>query len=497
MNRQVREVDYADIQGLVRYGYKHLPRAAYVLVRVKDAAAARAWLRTAQVTYASPQSPPPSTALNVAVTAAGLAKLGVAQAVIDEFSYEFRGGMAEPSRARQLGDAGVNSPDLWRWGGAEHNLPHLAVMFFATADSFDPFFSAAKGENWLPAFEELATLETHGVGTSEPFGFADGISQPQLDWEQQRDTTWPQYEYNNVAALGEFLLGYLNEYGRITPRPLLDSNAATANLLPAADGNKKDLGINGSYLVIRQLEQDVRRFWQFIYRESNGDATTAELLASQMVGRTPSGTPLMPAQSKPIPGVDPEKVPSNNFTYAGDPSGTRCPFGAHVRRANPRTADFPKPLSFVGKILSMIGLGEKGLYEDLVSPVRYHRLLRRGRKYGPELSPDEARNPPTVNEPDRGLVFVALNANISRQFEFVQNAWIRYSKFNSLTGETDPLLGNRLPIPGCPVTSDFTIPVENGLRRRVADVPQFVTVRGGAYFFLPSLRALRYFAGAD
>jgi hypothetical protein len=66
-----------------------------------------------------------------------------------------------------------------------------------------------------------------------------------------------------------------------------------------------------------------------------------------------------------------------------------------------------------------------------------------------------------------------------------------------MTGESDPLLGDRRAIPGCPVTSDFNMPQVGGLRRRVSGLPQFVTVQGGAYFFLPSLRALRYFARAQ
>ncbi|HEY5741957.1 MAG TPA: hypothetical protein VIS99_05390, partial [Terrimicrobiaceae bacterium] len=87
-----------------------------------------------------------------------------------------------------------------------------------------------------------------------------------------------------------------------------------------------------------------------------------------------------------------------------------------------------------------------------------------------------------------------LNANILRQFEFLQNAWMANTKFSAMTGESDPLLGNREPILGCPVTSDFNIPKEEGLRHRVTGLEQFVTVRGGAYFFLPSLRVLRFFA---
>ena len=46
------EVDYADVQGLVRFGYGKMKEASYALLRVKDAAAARAWLRRAPITNA-------------------------------------------------------------------------------------------------------------------------------------------------------------------------------------------------------------------------------------------------------------------------------------------------------------------------------------------------------------------------------------------------------------------------------------------------------------
>jgi deferrochelatase/peroxidase EfeB len=129
-----------------------------------------------------------------------------------------------------------------------------------------------------------------------------------------------------------------------------------------------------------------------------------------------------------------------------------------------------------------------------MSSVRFHRILRRGRKYGPPLSPEEALGTASPGEAELGLYFICLNANISRQFEFIQNAWIANTKFSAMTAESDPLLGNREPIPGCPVTSDFNMPRESGLRRRIQGLPRFVTVRGGAYFFLPGLRALRYIA---
>jgi hypothetical protein len=68
------------------------------------------------------------------------------------------------------------------------------------------------------------------------------------------------------------------------------------------------------------------------------------------------------------------------------------------------------------------------------------------------------------------------------------------TKFDGLSEESDPLLGNRIPVPGCLLTNAFTIPQENRFSRRVRGLPQFVTMRGGGYFFLPSIRALWYLA---
>jgi len=490
------QVDYADLQGLLRFGYGGMTRASYVLVRVKNPDAAKAWLRSAPVTTAVAQKPPPKTAMNIAFTAPGLKELGVPDSILAGFSHEFRGGMGQESRARQLGDVGENAPSNWAWG-SNGREPHALVMFFAEPDQFDSFVQSSRDQNWNTAFEEVALLGTSNLDGDEPFGFADGISQPQIDWDQQLERPCTQLRYTNVVALGEFLLGYPNEYGKITDRPLLDPNAATSDLLSAQDSPaKKDLARNGSYLVLRQLEQDVRGFWKFLHEQAGGNFADAAELGSKMVGRTRAGDPLVPIQAGPIPGIDPRTAPQNQFTYESDPVGGQCPFGAHVRRTNPRNSDFPgRRLSALRKLIVMLGFGPKGFYEDITSSVRFHRILRRGREYGSELSPEDAIQPAPPNEEPRGLHFICLNANISRQFEFLQNAWIANTKFSGVTGESDPLLGNRESIPGCPVTGNFTIPGDGTVRRRVSGLPRFVTVRGGAYFFLPSLRALRYFAG--
>jgi deferrochelatase/peroxidase EfeB len=493
-----REVDYSDVQGLVRFGFGKMKQASYALLRIKDVAAARSWLHSAAITSAVVLNPPPTTAMQVAFTAAGLRALGVSESVLANFSPEFLTGMIEESRGRRLGDVGSNAPSQWDWGYA-NRIPHLVAMFFAEPGQLAAHVQSAKGNFWDQAFEEMQWLGTEDLDGVEPFGFADGISQPQIDWQRQRDVTTPQLDYSNVVALGEFLLGYPNEYDKYTERPLIDADPASANLFAAEDvPEKKDLGRNGTYVVIRTLEQDVRSFWRFVYQQSQGNASAADQLAAAFVGRTRGGDPLVPIQKQPIPGIGPdaEQIRQNQFTFAENLSGCRCPFGAHVHRANPRNSDYPGRPTGLAKLITMLGFGPKGFRDDLMSSVRFHRILRRGREFGPELKPEEALSPAPPNEPKRGLHFVCLNANISRQFEFLQNAWIISTKFSGLTGESDPLLGNREQIPGCPVTADFTKPQENSLVHKVSDLPQFVTVRGGAYFFLPSLRALRYFASA-
>jgi Dyp-type peroxidase family len=493
------EADYSDVQGLIRFGYGKMTEASYALLAVKDVRAARRWLSTAPVTNAAEMSVPPRAALQIAFSAAGLAALGVDRTVLAGFSPEFLTGMAEESRSRRLGDVGPNSPSKWDWGYA-NNVPHLMVMFFAEPGGLDPIMRNSMGHLWSEAFEELRWLGTANFDGVEPFGFADGISQPQIDWARQRDVTAAQLDYSNVVALGEFLLGYRNEYNKYTDRPLVDADTASTGLLAAEDAaDKKDVGRNGTYLVVRQLRQDVRSFWQFVNQQADGDVAKADRLAAALVGRTKVGDPLVPIQQHAIAGIGekkPDEIPKNQFTFDQDPSGVKCPFGAHVRRANPRITDFSGRPTGLRRLAAAIGFGPSGFRDDLISSVRFHRILRRGREYGPGLSPLDAMQPAPPNEPDRGLHFICINANISRQFEFLQNAWIMNTKFAGMTGESDPLLGSREPLPGCPVTDDFMIPGENGKRRRVSGLPQFVTVRGGAYFFLPSLRALRYFAGA-
>lgn len=500
-------VDYDDVQGLVRFGFKKLTEACYFLLRIKNAQAAREWLRSAPVTTAVEMKPAPRTALQIAFTRQGLERLLVPDDVIVQFSPEFISGMAgEENRSRRLGDTQANSPAGWRWG-ASGSVPHAVVILFAERGLLEGWKPSIKGEFWNAAFEEIACLPTSDLGGTEPFGFVDGISQPALDWGQTRKVSvnGDQLEYGNLVSLGEFLLGYSNEYGRYTDRPLLDSKArGSEELLPAADQpGKRDLGLNGTYLVMRQLQQDVRGFWQFLNKVSGSNPEARYRLAEAFVGRAyPDGAPLVPLSRTPIPGIGAKgdeaarrlEIQQNQFTYDSDAAGVRCPFGAHIRRANPRNTDIPgAPKGLFSHLIRLLGFGYKNVRDDLIASARFHRILRRGRGYGTKLSPEEALQNASPSDPERGLLFVAVNANIERQFEFVQNAWVMRTKFDGLTEEADPLLGNREAVRGCPFTSTFSLPQENGVRRRIMDMPQFITVRGGAYFFMPSMRALRYF----
>jgi deferrochelatase/peroxidase EfeB len=484
----VNPLDFSDVQGLAKYGYRDLVQARYFLLAVRKRDAAAAWLVCAPVSTAVYQTTAPDTALQVAFTRGGLQVMGVADAVIQGFSTEFLQGMTEPSRSRRLGDSGQSDPEGWSWGG-NVNVPHLVVMLFAK-QNLTQLQASIQQPPWGDAFEILDTLDTSDMQLHEPFGFRDGISQPEFDWDRKQSIEKTTVDYKNLVALGELLLGYPNEYNKYTDRPLLDPSQDPENqLLPAEDNpQRRDLGRNGTYLVLRQMEQDVRGFWRYLDAVAAGDAAERYRLAAAMVGRTVDGAPLMTARTN---------SPANDFTYDADPSGTECPLGAHIRRANPRNADLVgHPAGLIAGGLNRLGIPRPKMRTDLIASTRFHRVLRRGREYGQGLTPEAALKPEPPDDAPRGLHFACLCANVSRQFEFVQNAWLMNTKFNGMTEESDPLLGNRAAVGDCPVTGNFSIPRNGQLARRLTRVPQFVSVRGGAYFFLPGIRALRYIAQA-
>ena len=288
-----------------------------------------------------------------------------------------------------------------------------------------------------------------------------------LDWERTKserihDTT----AYTNLSALGEILLGYPNEYGKYTDRPLLDPRDDPDGILPLAEDvpGRKDLGRNGTYLVLRDLSQDVPAFWRFINEQASRDREDLDTVAAATVGRMPSDIPIAPDGNERVhnepdatsggysyrdaqPRCDSRCRPRskdirrNQFTFHADVDGTACPFGAHIRRANPRNADLPEGTrGLFARLIRILGYGRQHPHDDLIASTRFHRILRRGREYVLEAPARLA-----IACVQRGLRFICLNANISRQFEFIQASWLANPKFEGLD-EGDPLVANRVPL---------------------------------------------------
>jgi deferrochelatase/peroxidase EfeB len=383
----------------------------------------------------------------------------------------------------------------------------IVLLYAATQQRLESREAEIKREPWQTAFVEQYRLSTDDNGSIEPFGFKDGLSQPKLDWERKKPLRLHDtLDYTNLAALGELLLGYPNEYARYTDRPLIDPKDDPERILPLAEDvpGKRDFGRNGSYLVCRDLAQDVAGFWRYVDAQANHDPKKRWDLAHAMVGRTVEGDPIARLRPEPIEGTatDPKSAWHNQFTYQNDPEGTACPLGAHIRRTNPRNADLPPDARrLIRRIVRILGFGSRGPRDDLLSSTRFHRILRRGREYGPQLEVAEilgdangGNTQPVQRASDeelkaeRGLRFICLNGNISRQFEFIQTAWIANPKFDGLD-ERDPLLGNSIP---SAIGGRFTLPQDSGLCSRISGLSHFVTVQGGGYFFMPGISALRY-----
>jgi Dyp-type peroxidase family len=435
-----------DIQGLFARGYSNLRRAAFFLLRL-DGTPANTWLAEVLPSVTSAEDRPEQRAVNVAFTNSGLERLGVDAATLAQFSNEFGSGMTTPHRQRILADAGESAPERWDWGGPATEPVHGVLLLYADGPAGLEALEREQTEQLgRHGVRLVRRLETNDLDGFEPFGFRDGVSQPLI--EGLGKTGPPEL----TLKAGEFVLGYPNEYDRLTDHP--------------------PLGRNGSYLVFRQLEQDVHGFWRFLdeaTRQPDGraDPGAREKLGAKLVGRWPSGAPLTLAPDADDIGLAEE----NDFRYhAVDPRGARCPVAAHIRRANPRDSLDPRPGT------------DRSLELN-----RRHRLLRRGREYGPPLSVDDALQGKDDGKP-RGLHFICLNANIARQFEFVQHTWLNNPKFDGLFDDADPLVG-----PSEPWGGTFTAPAE-GVRERLTNVPRFITVKGGAYFFLPGMSALQTLA---
>jgi Dyp-type peroxidase family len=482
-------VEAADIQGIIITAYPHLTVSRYFFLHINEPAGARQWLGdlAPRITTAdwkrraAGEIVKPKSATNIAFTNQGLLALQLDPNVVSTFSEEFRQGMSEPARARRLGDNGASDPSQWELGNPgtppEREIHILLILEAPNAAELHLLTQQYRQEIRING--GLSEIHATEDGTPLPlqkehFGFHDGISQPEIEGSPKRSR-----DAATCVKAGEFILGYKNEYNLLPSTPTVSAEADVHNNLrpllqddPSTPIVKlKDLGRNGSYLVFRKLYQDVAAFRKYIAANAGGDDA---LLGAKLVGRWASGTSLIlsPAQDKP---PENQKEPENNFVYAAtDPYGYVCPLGAHVRRVNPRDA-----------------MSDREPTESMVD-VRRHRILRRGVPYGETLATglnDDGK--------PRGLLFICINADIERQFEFIQQTWSNNPKFHGMNNDRDPLIGDNLE-PGDAIDElqprVFTIQ-KDGTRCRLMSIPRFVTMKGGAYFFLPSISAIFFLAG--
>jgi len=488
----------ADIQGFITSAYGHLSYAAYLFVRFQAAPQARSWLGAIAPILMSAKAWPkarngeklkPAVALNIAFTADGLAALGMPPSVLCTFPVEFREGITGADRSRILGDTEESDPGVWEVGGP--NQPPIHALVILHAVSAPELERVCHAQRTLLAATAGGVVELPGNmqsgyrpdRDSEPFGFHDGISQPPIAGIS-----------GEGVPTGEFILGYPNHYGILPPTPSVPAELDSSSLLPSLDNpyhaseRLRDLGLNGSFVVYRKLQQDVAGFWQFMKHETirttgKEDAGHMIWLASRLVGRWPSGAPLALAPRAD----DPRLGDRNDFLYRTDADGLSCPIGTHTRRTNPRDDIKPYPAA------------------ESLSMSEAHRLLRRARVFGPGLfdpvilsdAASGADGSALLALADdgraRGIHFFCVNASIRNQFEFVQQTWCNNPRFGGLNDNKDPLIGdnNRTGQP----SSHMTIPGQ-ALVERTAALPRFVTVKAGAYLFMPSVKALCFLAEA-
>jgi Dyp-type peroxidase family len=518
------DIPFADVQGniLTGYGRQGFPFGRFGLVSVRDAAKGRAFVEalrnrvTTAARWESRRKPGlalgraevkrPLVTINLAFTFYGLVALGVPTRTLRGLPDEFIDGMA--LRCDILGDDTRENPrSAWDavWQPAHRREgPHILVMLNAQdrgdgtpvpeleetcryiaelcSDGGVELLAGHRGPD--PHWQHLEALrDSNGLPCAkEHFGYTDGISDPvfQGQYAQSQENERARgFGASDGAgnwrplAAGEFLLGWPDEAQEIP-----------GSAMPL------DFSRNGTFFAYRKLHQDVEGFqaWvneaaaqlQKVWNIADFDEAR-EVLLAKMAGRWSDGVPLTAAPTyqdwqefnRLYPPSHPHAVRDDSererrlvdFLYRDDPDGTRCPMTAHIRRANTRDMLDPRASG-----------DEEGRMGSALNNRR--RIIRRGLPYGKAGTGDE----------EHGVVMLVVCANLQRQFEFVQQQWMNYGLDSNAGNDTCPLIGNH------GTDAKFTIAADPnaGLPPFIATgLRQWVQTRGGDYFFMPSMTALR------
>ncbi len=513
-----KQLDLLDIQGNViraygRFGY---PVARYVFLNIRHSAAGREFVGeiTKKVTTSvdwgdNPgQIKQPNWTVNMAFTYQGLKELEVPTASLIGFSAEFVAGMKQ--RKDILGDDGVSSPEHWDpiWqGNREERQKDVHIFISLNArlpELMEESFAWLKGvvekyqggvvilggnrgdDGALLDYQDVKIVMENGKPTAkEHFGYTDGISDPVFEGmphgaqspngrgKQMADGSW------EALATGEFLLGHIDEAKEYPPAP--------GPIL---------LSRNGTYMVYRKLHENVATFDAYLNEHGKKYPGGKELLAAKFVGRwRDNGAPLSRAPDEPSKiKFDAQFAAADHagrdtllsdYTYDDDMSGAKCPFSAHVRRINPRASlemirdegDTPGSLK-----RSVCAFDTPGALSNR------RRLLRRGLPYGDVK--DRTRD-----DGNHGIIIMMINADINRQFEFVQQQWINYGNDFKAGNDKDIILGNHSADEKFPSKAVLQVdPNSDHAPYFLSRIPRLVETRGGDYFFVPSMTALRMIA---
>lgn len=500
-----KELDLLDIQGnIVRaYGRYNFPYARYVFLNIRDGKRGREFVAavTKEVTTAGKWGEGPDdikkplSTVNIAFAYQGLKELELPRASLIGFPMEFVMGMKK--RKDILGDDGNSAPEHWDpiWRENRETDRHKDVHIWMSingqtmADVQNRYewlqqlvthsaggvaiLSGHRGDNGAdhPPFQDVhAVFENERPTSKEQFGYTDGIGDPVFAGlpckpgrvigrgKLLKNGRWEPLE------TGEFILGHRDE----------------ANEYPAAPAPQL-LSRNGTFMVYRKLHENVGTFNAFLEKEGQKYPGGKELLAAKFVGRwRDNGAPLVSApdaESKTkwdtaFIAADPatrDKMLSD-FSFANDMDGAKCPFSFHLRRINPRAALEFKPNAF----------------ETPTALANRRRVMRRGLPYG------EVKDP-AKDDGNHGIVIMMINASISRQFEFVQQQWINYGNDFKAGNDKEIILGNHSEkFPSRAVLE--VAPDSDQAPYFLSNIPRMVETRGGDYFFIPSLTALRLIA---
>ena len=417
----------------------------HILMHIDDARSGRELLRrlAPHVASAADWWNAGEAWIAVAISYDGLVALGAPQELLQSFPEAFRAGMA--ARADQLLDRGENDPKNWDQPFGSGQI-HIALSIFSDTEAKwrGSMELARRQHHGFSGVKVLATQDFGGQpGALNPLGYRDSIGQPAIEGSGVD----PLPGQGRPIKAGEFILGYPGEAGVPLPMPQPDV-----------------LGRNGTFLGLRKYQSLVGTFNRFLRDNAQTDEER-ELLAAKLVGRWRSGAPLTlaPTRDDPVLGQDAQR--NNDFNYANDPDGKQVPFGCHMRRMNPRDTNMP-----------------------VLTDTNLHRIVRRSTTYGAPYDPNALSE--RDDEEPRGLYFLFISAKAMATMEFLQREWINNGNFVGVGDERDPIIGLQEE------AATFTIP-KDPVRHRIHGIHMFNVLRGGEYFFLPSLSALKWLAALE